>query len=204
MENLKPLSKLLEPDRRTKMFVSFETSRHLSLEEHYAEVVAISLNPNAPEEVRSYFATIQNLHAYSWFSYDFYPIVEFLGYTVVEMALRLRFPVRGKDNRGLQALIKKAIKGKVINQKKFSHVQRRRKMIADGLREDKQWARARGRKLRYQKYDFLGVMEENLPGIRNSYAHPNYHTIIVPGHARNSLRFAAEFINQLFPATDGC
>jgi len=49
------------------------------------------------------------------------------------------------------------------------------------------------------KNDYLAVLLESLPKLRNSFAHPSGQTIHFPHDATFSLRFAAEFVNQLFP-----
>jgi hypothetical protein len=45
----------------------------------------------------------------------------------------------------------------------------------------------------------VDVIIENLPEIRNKFAHPEMHAIVPPGMAVDSLVLAAEVINQLWP-----
>jgi hypothetical protein len=122
METVKPLSEIHLPDQRNLMFVRIDTGEPLGIEEHHAAVASVVLNPIVPEEVRSYFATIQNLCIYAWFAYDLYAMVQFLTFTAIEMALRMRLPVQGRDTRGLSALLKEAARKKLIKSKGFSHV----------------------------------------------------------------------------------
>jgi len=48
------------------------------------------------------------------------------------------------------------------------------------------------------KTDYADVLAKSIPWLRNAFAHPRYHAIIVPGQATFQLQLTAEFINQLF------
>jgi hypothetical protein len=165
----------------------------------YAAIASISVNSSAPEDVRSYFVTLQNLCVYAWFSYDLYTLVVFLSCTLVEMALKLRLPLRrkGPDKRTLKPLLQEAIKLKLINAKAFAHIKRMRQEQAHNLRM------FRGvktmMKSRVPKNGYLAVLLETLPNLRNSFAHPSGQAIHFPHDATFALRFAADFVNQLFP-----
>src|SRR2546426_4519565 len=117
METLKPFQEIHLPDQRNLMFVRLDTGEPLTIEEHHAHLASIKLDSVVPEDVRSYFATIQNVCLYSWFAYDLYAIVQFLCLTCTEMALRMRLPVPGRDRRGLADLVKGAAKKKLIKAK---------------------------------------------------------------------------------------
>src|SRR5712692_1985987 len=114
MEKLKQIEDVFQPDERNLMFVRFDTGERLTLGEHHAKIADVALNSRVPEDVRSYFATIQNVCVYAWFAYDLYAIVQFLCFTAIEMALKKRFPVSGKDRRGLSELLKRAVRQKLI------------------------------------------------------------------------------------------
>ncbi|MFQ5817533.1 MAG: hypothetical protein ACE5H2_06205, partial [Terriglobia bacterium] len=159
---------------------------------------AIQLNSNVPEDVRSYFATIQNLWVYAWFAYDLYAVVDFLSFTAIEMALRKRLPTTGKDKRMLRTLLQEAIRQNLIKEKGFSHVRRMRQVQAQSLRIYRQINKIH--KSSVPKSDYRKILLETLPSLRNMFAHPRGHTIQMPGQALFQLRLAAEFINQLFPA----
>src|SRR4051812_33388644 len=111
MEKLKALSEALNRDPRNAAFVLLETLQPPTIEDHYAELSSVSLNAQVPAEVQSYFATIQNVCLYAWFSYDLYTVVDLLCFTAVEMALRKRIPHTGagKDRRTLQKLMDQAV-----------------------------------------------------------------------------------------------
>ncbi len=48
------------------------------------------------------------------------------------------------------------------------------------------------------KNDYLAILLESLPKLRNSFAHPRGQSILFPHEVIFSLRFEAEFVNQLF------
>ena len=199
METLKRINDIQTPDERNLHWVFLSTGKQVSIEDHYADIASISVNTSAPEDVRSYFVTLQNLCVYGWFSYDFYALVVFLSYTLIEMALKLRLPLRhkGQDKRTLKPLLQEAIKRKLIKAKAFTHIRRMRQAKAQNLRM------FRGVKTMMKsgvpKNDYLAVLLKTLPNLRNSFAHPKGQSIHFPHDARFELRFAADFVNQLFP-----
>lgn len=197
METLKPASKILEPDERNLLFVRLDTGKPLTLEEHHTEVEAIKLNPNVPKDVRSYFATIQNLWIYAWFAYDFYALVDFLSYTALEMALRKCLPINGEDKRTLHPLLQEAFRRKLIKEKAFSHVRRMREAQSHDLRLLRRITKIPQSSV--PKSDYQRILLETIPSLRNAFAHPRSHAIHMPGDAFFQVRFTAEFINQLFP-----
>lgn len=194
MEKLKPIEQVNQADERNLYFVRLDTGMPVTFEDQYSQIAAISLNPTTPEDVRSYFATIQNLCAYAWFAYDFYAVVDFLSYTLIEMALKARLSIKEGT---LYPLLKKAIKLELIEEKAFSHVRQRRQERAMHLRMMRQIQKIPRSSV--PRSDYPKVLLRTLPKLRNALAHPRGHAIQLPGGALFSLRFAAEFINQLFP-----
>ncbi len=193
MESLRTIDEILQkPDERNLIWGG-------TIKDHYADIASIHVNSTAPEEVRSYFVTVQNLCVYAWFSYDFYALVVFLTFTLIEMALKLRFPRNGRD--GLRRLLQKAIKRKLINEKAFTHIKVIRQQQAENLVMYRKLRRGFHTMMRSRlpKNDYLAILLESLPKLRNSFAHPSGHAIHFPHEAIFSLRFAAEFVNQLFP-----
>jgi len=144
METLKPLPEIHLPDERNLMFVRMDTGKPITLEEHHAHVASIKLNSAIPEDVRSYFATIQNVCLYSWFAYDLYAIVQFLCLTCSEMALRMRLPASGRDRRSLTELVKAAAKKKLIKAKGFSHIRQMRQAAAERVRMERHMLKQAG------------------------------------------------------------
>jgi hypothetical protein len=197
METLKRIDDVQKPDERNLYWGSVITGKPVTVEDRYADIASIHVNPTAPEDVRSYFVTIQNVCVYAWFSYDFYALVVFLTFTLIEMALKLRLPIKGRDRRTLQPLLKEAIKLKLINEKAFTHIKVIRQQQAENLRMLRRLENITRSSL--PKNDYLAILLKSLPKLRNSFAHPSGHAIHFPHEAIFSLRFAAEFVNQLFP-----
>ncbi len=198
METLKTIAEIQKPDERNLYWASLSTGKTLTIEDRYAEIVSIRVNLTAPEDVRSYFVTVQNLCVYAWFSYDFYALVVFLTFTLIEMALKKRLPRKGLDKRTLHPLLQEAIKKKLINERAFTHIKLIRRQRAEDLRMFRK-IQTSGRP-NLPRNDYLATLLRSLPKLRNSYSHPVGHAIHFPHEATFSLRFAAEFINQLFPA----
>jgi hypothetical protein len=198
MEKLKSLSEVLQADPRNSFFVRRDTLEPLDIEGHHTEVAAIALDPKVPEDVQGYFATIQNVYLYAWFSYDLYAVVHFLCVTATEMALRKRLPYAGsgKDKRGLQNLMDEAVTRNLIREKAFSNVREMRKNLADEIRV----RRSMGKfpKSTLLRSNYAAVLRGCLPWLRNSFAHPKMHAVLGPGEALFQIRFTSEFINQLF------
>jgi hypothetical protein len=101
----------VESRPRNSAFVRLDTLEPLTIDEHHAEIAAVVLESQVPEDIRSYFATIQNVCLYAWFTYEWYAVADFLCFTAVEMALRRRLPCTGaaKDKRTLQNLVDQAV-----------------------------------------------------------------------------------------------
>ncbi len=197
METLKQIDDIQKADERNLCWVSMTTGESVTIEDRYAEIASIHMNSTAPEEVRSYFVTIQNVCVYAWFSYDFYALVVFLTFTLIEMALKLRFPRKGQDRRTLKPLLREAIKQKLIKEKAFTHIKVIRQQQAENLIMHRKFQTMM--RSRLPKNDYLAILLESLPKLRNSFAHPSGHAIHFPDEATFLLRFAAEFVNQLFP-----
>jgi hypothetical protein len=199
MEKLKPLSEIRDPDERNLMFVRIDTGEPLSIEEHHANISSVVLSSAIPEEVRSYFATVQNVCVYAWFAYDLYTVVQFLCFTTVEMALRIRLGSTS-HRPGLASLLQEAVSKKLIKQKAFSHVREMRRDAAERIRLDRHILRQTGTwpVASASQADYTKILAKSLPWLRNAFAHPQRHTIITPGQALFQLRITGELINQLF------
>jgi hypothetical protein len=197
METLKRIDEIQKPDERSMCWGFVTTGKSVTIEDRYSEIASIQVNPVAPEHVRSYFVTIQNLCAYAWFSYDFYALVLFLTFTLIEMALKLRLPCKGQDTRTLKPLLQEAFKKNLINEKAFSHIKRIRQERAENLKLLRRLEKLTRSSL--PKNDYVSSLLNALPKLRNSFAHPSAQAIHFPHEAIFSLRFAAEFVNQLFP-----
>jgi len=199
MEKLKPVSEVLQPDPRNSIFVLLETLKPITIEQQHAEIAEAALESQVPDEVRSYFATIQNVCLYAWFAYDLYTIVDFLCYIAVEMALRKRLPYAGtgQDKRTLQNLLDQAVSKKLIREKAFSNVRVMRQNLARDIRFRRATS-GRFPRSAMPKSNYAGVLQGTMPKLRNYFAHPRSHTILFPGAAMSQLRITSELINSLF------
>lgn len=200
METLKRAEDVQQPDERNLCWVRLETGEPVTCEDHYSGIISIHLDPAVPDEIRSYFATIQNLCVYGWFAYDFYSVAMFMSYAMIEMALRARSPVKGKDNRPFKKLLQRAVESDLVQEKSFSHARLLRRQRAEGLRLNRQVGRLGGAAYKYgaPRNNYLTIVCETLPELRNMLAHPQGSTVHMPGEALSALRFSAEFANQLF------
>src|ERR1700686_2928450 len=199
MEKLKSLPEVLDPDPRNFAFVRLDTLKPPTLDEHHAEIAATALASKVPEDVRSYFGTIQNVCLYGWFAYDLYTVVDFLCLTAMEMALRQRMPYTGsgRDKRGLQNLMDEAVSKSLIREKAFTHIREMRQHLAGEIR----FRRSSGSKFprsALTKPNYAAILRGTVPWLRNRHAHPRMHTILFPGAAMSALRLPSELINSLF------
>ncbi len=190
MEQLKPVDEIHKPDERMAGFPWMLETDHKCLSE-------ITLSETVPEDIRSYFETIKNVCLYGRFVYAFYGVAEGLTYPLLEFALRERLGVGKQDgSRRFGKLLYKAIKGGLIRDEGFSHVRRleeNRARMAEILEVDSALVSAPPEKDSYMK-----ILAEVLPHFRNEFAHPKHQAIVLPQGALFSIRFAAEFINQLY------
>jgi hypothetical protein len=155
METLKQINLVHNPDERNLYWGSVSTGKPITIEDRHAEIASIAINASVTEAVRSYFATLQNLCLYAWFSYDLYGLVVYLNFILIEMALRLRLPAKGKDRRTLEPLLREAIRQKLIDQKAFAHIQRIRQQEAEELRRFRRFEKLTRSSL--PKNDYLTV-----------------------------------------------
>jgi hypothetical protein len=199
METLKPLPEVLQPDPRNSFFVLLETLKPLTIEEHHAEIAALVLGSKVPEDVRSYFASVQNVYLYAWFAYDLYTVVDFLCLTAVEMALRHRLPYGGisKDKRALRNLFDEAVSKKLIRERAFSNVRIMRQNLARDIRFRRATS-GRFPRSAMPKGNYAAVLQGTIPWLRNHFAHPLRHTILFPGAVLSQLHITSELINSLF------
>jgi hypothetical protein len=161
------------------------------LDKQYELLGYFRLHDGVPESVRSYMNSVVTLWLYGWLYYPFYPLAIFLSTTAVEFALKKRFPQKGGDFRGLKKLLKEAKRAGVLRDEDFPSLERRRQNAAMIFGEAPESPPPK---------PYVDVVIGSLPAIRNTFAHPDIHTIVTPGMAVDSLTLAVEIINQLWPA----
>lgn len=193
MESLKPLADLLKPDERQPLFSVLDGQsgafRALTLEDIYQRAAAIHLHDGVPEVIRSHFASAQNLVAYSWFYYPFNVTAQLLGYVSVEAALKIKY---ADDKQSFRTMVQRAVRERLVQDEGFSHIRARDERAAT---LEGEWLR----QLQWQLQPYVEVLAESMPRLRNALAH-GAHAVHMNGATH--VRICAEFINQIFPATD--
>lgn len=79
---LKKLDEVLEPDDRQSFMLG-------ELHDYHKVLSEIKLNNNVPVEVRQLFETAQNVSLYTYFVYRFHQVSETVGYSALELAIKL-------------------------------------------------------------------------------------------------------------------
>ncbi|HEY8907225.1 MAG TPA: hypothetical protein VIM63_14440 [Rhodoferax sp.] len=190
----------------------------ISLEDRHDSIREFTLLESVPLNIRVHFETAKNLYLYAWFVYRFFPVAEKHALATLEFALRERLSVwmlqtdgsKAKVPRGLRRLISLAMTEKLISN--------------DGLRANERLARQRARyrvsmdRIREMEargltemafedvpiqplpedyaHDSLKIFEQNLPMIRNTYAHGSsmLHPTVL-----GTFEIVTDLVNQLFP-----
>jgi hypothetical protein len=194
---VKPFEEILKSDPRNLYYSDLASGTQITVRHRYAELSEIALGPNVPVPIKDYFGTLQDLCLYGWYAYEFYGVAFFLSFTAIEMALKVRLSRGPNDKRMLHELLQEALKKKLISSKAFTHIRGIRETAALDLRRMRRFEGLR--KSQLPKSDYLAILQKAIPRLRNAYAHPTGQAIHLPHEAIFSLRFAAEFINQLFP-----
>jgi|GEM_PF-1005598 len=190
VETIKSREQFFDPDPRSP-------SLGPPLEKQYELLEYFRLHDGVPESVRSYMNAVVTLWLYGWLYYPFYPLAIFLSTTAVELALKERFPQKGRDRRGLKRLLRTAKSAGLLRDEGFPSLKYRRENAA---MVDQEIAAIIGKAPQsLPEKPYADVIIESLPEIRNRFAHPDMHTIVPPGMAVDSLILAAEIINQLWP-----
>lgn len=194
MEQFKGLDEIFEPDVRMDLFRSTLEADHKRLSE-------IRLGATVPEDVKNYFETIKNLCPYGRFVYAFYAVAQFLTFPLLEMALYRRLlPTKPRRRGEFRRLLNRAVKLRLIEEDSFSHVRRIKENRAQ--MEHIMQQIGRGLSPPAPAEDYMEILKEALPHLRNNvFAHPRSLAVQTPSDAFFSIRFVAEFVNQLFASS---
>ena len=200
METVKCRETFLDPDPRSASFAKMNLqtgeTAPMTLDDQYEMAEHFRVHDGVPEDVRSYMATITTLWLYGWLYYPFCTLTQFLSTTAIEMALQLRFPATA--GRGLRRLLMQARGEGLLRDESFPTLPHIRESQAQLAHEISEISGTPVNKLPQRPY--VETLIETLPKIRNSFAHPEMHSIMVPGQAVGGLILAAEIINQLWPS----
>ncbi|MBI4005513.1 MAG: hypothetical protein HY356_02490 [Gammaproteobacteria bacterium] len=206
---LKNMENICESDPRNKLFSEY------GLENHHKSISRYILKKTVPEDVAIQFETSKNLYLYAWFVYRFYPVAELHAFTCLELALKERyrdeFKDIGKDVEwlGLKKLLMHAIKqGHIKNEgfqvwhesaqrrARFRHeIEMMKEMEDKGLTEmivnDSEFE-IQGVD---RNMDYIKVLQETLPAIRNHYAHGSK---TLHNQVLGTIQIVSEIINQIY------
>ena len=199
METLKPLGEVLESDSRQGSFVVRNRLtgevRQRSLADIHEEVAAAQISGQVPEEVRSAFATAQNLMVYSWFVYAFGVLADRQAYAVLELALRLRLDPEGRRPRlGLRGLMKEAIRMMLLVDHGVIELVLPLVGTVERAQLDAELARPD-----WDAQQYVKRLVDSFGQLRNHLAHGNF--ALWPGQVL-TLHLVARLIDQVFSRAD--
>jgi len=143
----------------------------ISLPKLHAALAEINLHEGVPEGVRGQFNVARNMALYTYFHYAMAPEVQMKTYSVIELALKRRFPHMSKKT--LSPLLKEAVAHGLLKDAGFRHLS-----VQDPANGYSQ--------------SLITV----LPDLRNSAAHGS--TSLTPD-CIGQIGICADLVNQLFP-----
>lgn len=209
-DKLRPANRTAEADPRNLLFVSVDSNNQAqqrTIEDQHNEVSCYSLEDYVPEKIRTFFETTKNIYLYSWHVYRFYPIAQQQALICIEFALKEKYPE--KQRACLRKLLKHAINRGDLKNEGFSswHDNVERRSI--DRYEHEQLQKMQNENLEQieldysqiviseedQAYDYLSIIKENIPSLRNIYAHG---TNMLHRNSLLTIELACELINQLF------
>ncbi len=208
-----------KPDRRSEgtSVLADMGIRPKTIDDQHRAVYDLILHGGVPGDVRIQFETTKNLYFYSWFVYRFYPVAQHHAYTCLELALRERFEDEmlsgGKKKRkcgpGLKTLLSYAANSGYLANEKFevwrhttmvraterAMIEALEEMDRRGLSEAKFDETNIEIKDVDRDHDYLSVLLETIPALRNHYAHgsKSLHNQVL-----GTIQVVAEIINQIF------
>ena len=110
------------------------------------------------------------------------------------MALHIRFDDKYREEKrkpGLAQLLQDADDGNLLSDEKFPSLPEAQALMGE-------IAEAVNAPLTTPER-YVDLLKKTLPKIRNAFAHPKNHAILMPGMALTGMIRSAEIINQLWP-----
>lgn len=218
-EALKALNGVYDPDPRNLHFEYFDPNTQCyhpyRLDKFHKEISKIELQDCVPEDIRIFFETAKNLYLYSWFVYRFFNVSEHQALCCLEYALREKYgeAVQEKIARKptLYPLLKHAIEKNHIENSDFAVWQCRVQMAAENRHQIELIRRMQQENLdeiiidessitvteEDMKYDYLSVLQETLPKIRNTYAHGSS---MLFSQSLHTFDIVSTIINRIYQA----
>lgn len=177
-EGFRALEYIFTPDARNSGFVRIAEDGVLpfGLENHHQNISKIELNELVSRDVRNHFNNAKNLVLYSWFVYRFGSVAEHHAFVSFEFALRERLKGTFKDPSnppGFKGLLQMAVDKGLLKNEKFTkwHIQVQQRKFQN--QENKEMAEFIGYEYKpiLEDVDYLAIMMESFPNIRNFYTH---------------------------------
>jgi hypothetical protein len=189
IEELKSLQELLEPDVRSTVMVfqnvKTGVTRNISIGDLHRSAAAAKLKDYVSPEIRSHFATAQNLSVFGWFVYRFHPVAELHALSSLEFALREKIKPTSFKERRFKTMFKFAVENNWIEDKRFEYVPQRRRTARE--------YRINGTTKSLPSFSHW--LAEYLPDRRNDPAHGSNS---IMGESWKILDICADLINQIF------
>lgn len=188
-----------------------------TIEDRHELIAVHVLSDVVPLDIRVHFETARNLYLYAWFVYRFFPVAEKQALATLEFALRERLQSWVKENPAPKRNVPRGLK------KLFEIAAAERLISNDGLRINQRWAESQARqrvgmeKMRelvestlgqieydlsavvpiqddYSR-DWMRILSESLPSIRNTYAHGSS---MLHSNVLSTFEIVVDLVNQLY------
>lgn len=202
VEGFRDLEHIFTPDIRSTCHVRFENggTRPVTIEDRHHDIDKIEINECVPLNIRNHFENAKNLCLYSWYVYRFGPVAEHQAFVTFEFALRerLKEAIQDPDSPpGFKKLLQIAVKEGLLINEKFTHWHTQKEQIRYQNEQNKQIAVMVGFEFKplVEEIDYLSILIEAFPNLRNFYAHG---TAMLHPVKLDILLTCAEGINQLF------
>jgi len=176
------------------------------LRDDYEAAKELALPDPVPQSVRDYFDGTRMLWLYGWFYYPFYSMAAVHSSLCVELALKVRLRVDSvvlpRKRRKFADMLRFAIEQGWFAPRGFGTIRRRidredlyAKEEAEVLKSPPLSAKDRETQLHEDMVRLLG----HIRTFRNTAAHPEGLTLLLPGMTYAQLEFTRDAIAQLFP-----
>jgi len=217
-EFLRPITRVCDPDPRNIGYdiLDEEGARSFVLEDHLEAISRYSLKSLVPEKINIQFETAKNIYLYAWYVYRFFPVSESQALSCLELALRERYkdelPKKywnRKYDPSLRPLLSYAIDRDFIKNEGFEIWHQRAEMRASQRFQDEKIEEMGAKGLSEieidesqievtdadRNWDYIEILKENLPKIRNNYAHGS---TILHNQVLVTFQVVSEIINQIY------
>lgn len=220
---LKMLEKINVSDERSSAYLRYDERglRDNTLEDHHADIARFQMSSDVPKDVVILYETAKNIYLYAWYIYRFYSVAEQQALSCLEMGLRKRFPLGLPPGYGskkkpnvrptLAPLLRYAIDQELIRNEGFSRWhrlvrQRARQRVMFEQIECMEKSNSTFQEVDVDDVvtndqdlncDFVSILEQTLPGIRNSYAHGSPR---LSKQVLGTFELVNEILAQIYPA----